>query len=145
MLQLVYISTAREPLDGGELKNLLSIARRRNRLCLVTGLLLVGGRRFLQALEGPHLAVLETYRRIRADPRHFAVVELSRRRVEMRDFGNWAMAHRDGGKESDKGDLSAVVAALIEPLEDRNLRALFTGFAELHARAVCDLMDSQGA
>lgn len=135
MLQLVYISTAREPLDPPQLESLLAAARRRNRLVQVTGLLLVGGNRFLQALEGPLMSVLDTFARIKADPRHFAVVELARRDIAMRDFGNWAMAYQAGGPAEKGTDLRASVAALIEPVEDRNLRALFTGFAEMHAKA----------
>ena len=51
MHRLLYISTARSPLPKAELETLLRISRRNNVAVGVTGLLIVGGRRFLQALE----------------------------------------------------------------------------------------------
>ena len=135
MLQLVYISTARQPLVPGELEGLLQVSRRNNRAVEVTGLLVVGGRRFLQALEGPEPAVLEVLGRISADPRHFGIVELSRKRIEARAFGNWAMGYAAGAEAGADGNLDAVIARLIAPLADRNLRSLFSGFGDIHARA----------
>jgi hypothetical protein len=68
MLQLVYISTSREPITDRLLDDILSTSRRNNDRAGVSGLLVAGGRRFLQALEGPAAAVLATYARIAADP-----------------------------------------------------------------------------
>jgi len=135
MLQLVYISTSREPITDRLLDDILSTSRRNNDRAGVSGLLVAGGRRFLQALEGPAAAVLATYARIAADSRHFAVVQLSCRQVSDRQFGDWAMAHQAGGNVRCGDDLKSTVEQLISGLEDRNLRAQFTGFAEIHARA----------
>ena len=134
MLQIVYISTAREAVSPAQLREILGQSRLNNGEAGVTGLLLAGGRRFLQALEGPDQAVLSTFARIKADPRHFAVIVLSTRHVEEREFGDWSMAFEEGGA-SEAGDLRASVAELVSTLTDRSLRAQFTGFAELHARA----------
>ncbi len=135
VLQLVYISTSRRPLDPETLDQILTTSRRNNVRAGVTGLLLSGGRRFLQALEGQETSVRATYERIASDPRHFAIVELSRREVAERQFGDWAMAYNAGGEASEGTDLREVVRKLIGPLADRDLRAQFTGFAEIHARA----------
>jgi hypothetical protein len=135
LLQLVYISTARQPLAPGALEPLLQVSRRNNRQVEVTGLLVAGGRRFLQALEGPEAAVLDIFGRIEADPRHFAIVELSRRTIDTRAFGSWSMGYARGGEAGPEGNLDAVIAALVAPIADRSLRALFGGFGELHARA----------
>ena len=134
MLQIVYISTARQPTSPAQLRDILGRSRRNNAEAGVTGLLLAGGRRFLQALEGPDQAGLTTFDRIKADPRHFAIVALSIKTVETREFGDWSMAFEEGG-DSEAEDLRASVAELVSTLEDRSLRAQFTGFAELHARA----------
>ena len=134
VLQLVYISTARQILTEAELDEVLKISRRNNALVDVTGLLVVGGRRFLQALEGPEEMVIATFERIKADPRHFGVVELSRKSVQVRGFGDWSMGYEAGAEAAD-GNLNAIIGALVEPLADLNLRSLFTGFGELHARA----------
>ena len=135
MLQLVYISTSRHQPTRDELDEILRVSRRNNAAVNVTGLLLAGGRRFLQALEGPETAVTSTYARIAADTRHFAIVQLSRRIVAERQFGSWAMAYEPGGQATAQIDLARSVEALIAPLTDPNLRAQFAGFAELHARA----------
>jgi hypothetical protein len=135
MLQLVYISTSREPLTDALLDSILATSRRNNDRTGVSGLLVAGGRRFLQALEGPAAAVLATYARIAADPRHFAVVQLSCKEVAERQFGAWSMAFQSGGEVRAAGDLKATVEQLIAKLDDPNLRAQFTGFAEIHARA----------
>jgi hypothetical protein len=134
MLQIVYISTARKPLSEAELNGVLAVSRRNNQAQGITGLLVAGGKRFLQALEGPEEAVAAAFERIKADPRHFAVVPLSMRQVEAREFGNWAMAHEQGGSGG-SDDLRDVVNALTARISNKNLRAQFAGFAELNARA----------
>jgi len=134
MLQIVYISTARKPFSEAELQSVLAISRRNNDAAGITGLLISGGRRFLQALEGPEDAVAATFDRVRADPRHFAVVALSKKHVETREFGKWAMGFEAGGADG-PDDLKGIVEALIAPLQDKNLRAQFVGFAEINVRA----------
>lgn len=136
MLQLLYISTARDPITTELCDSILAVSRRNNRPVGITGLLVAGQRRFLQALEGPDERVHETYARIAADPRHYACVILSRRQVDRRSFGDWAMGHSCGGDDRASGDdLCATVAALVAPLEDANLRAQFTGFATVQLTA----------
>ena len=135
MLQLVYISTAREPVTPSLVDAILAASRRNNAGAGVTGLLVVGGSRFLQALEGPDQAVLDTYARIRTDPRHGAMVLLSTRTIGQRMFGDWSMACETGSEAPRAADLRTVVAALCDGLSDKNLHAQFTGFAALHARA----------
>ena len=134
MLQIVYISTARQLHDAASLEAILEVSRRNNEAAGVTGLLVAGGRRFLQALEGPDAAVLATYARIHADKRHQALVLLSSSHVEARAFGDWSMAYHQGGAAAD-GDLVEVVETLAADIADPNLRAQFSGFARLHARA----------
>lgn len=132
MLQIVYISTTRKVLSGGELDDILDISRRNNDAAGVTGLLVAGGSRFLQALEGPTQAVLTTFNRICRDPRHFAVVELANRLVDARAFGDWSMAYQAGGDVATGASLAEAVERLTAPLEQANLRAEFRGFATLH-------------
>ena len=135
MLQLVYISTSRQPLSSVVLNQILESSRRNNRAVNVSGLLVAGGRRFLQALEGGEREVLATFSRIEKDPRHFALVTLSRRPVERRQFGDWAMGYHEGGPRSDETNLLKCVESLTACIDDATLRAQFRGFAELHSRA----------
>jgi hypothetical protein len=135
LLQIVYISTARQAVDPSGLEQILAVSRLNNQRCGVTGLLLAGGRRFLQALEGPSEAVLATYARIAADPRHWALVQLGCREIADRQFGDWSMAFKSGGEGGDGRDLVAEIDRLTAPLDDANLRAQFQGFASLHCKA----------
>lgn len=126
MLQLIYVSTARNG-ELIDLDDILAISRRNNRRDGITGLLHVKGRRFLQALEGEAEQVEKAYARIAADPRHFALVVLSRRTVGSREFGEWAMAADDG-----TGGVVAQVSLLVEGAAP-SVRGTFEGFAGMRA------------
>ena len=133
MIRLLYISTTRSPMTLAELDSVLRVSRRNNKAAGVTGLLVVGGRRFLQALEGPEAAVLATFERIRADPRHFAVVILSRSAIEQRQFGEWAMGYQPGAALGAEASIGNDVEALIAPIDDPVVHAYFRQFALQHA------------
>ena len=135
MYRLLYISTARAPISALELSAILNVSRRNNDRAGVTGLLVSGGRRFLQALEGDEAAVRTTVERIRLDPRHAGIVLLSQGQVATRAFPRWSMGHQPGGAVIGDTSMAATIAALIKPIADPSLRAYFTGFAELHAAA----------
>ncbi|WP_281823288.1 BLUF domain-containing protein [Sphingobium sp. BS19] len=136
MKRLLYISTARSILPPSELDVLLTKSRKANAMADITGLLVVGGRRFLQVLDGPEEAVAETYARISRDPRHVALVKLHDKEVPMRAFGSWAMGCEQGGvaAASASASLEEQVYAIIAPITDPTLRAYFMGFAETHTR-----------
>lgn len=102
----------------------------------VSGLLVAGQRRFLQALEGRTDVVRATYQRIIADPRHYACVLLSDRYVDERQFGAWDMGFLNGSDDlSDDAGLAAIVTKLVDPVTDASLRAQFVGFADLQSKA----------
>jgi hypothetical protein len=134
MLQLVYVSTTKTIVDQALLDAILESSRRNNAVDGVTGLLVSGGRRFLQVLEGPDQAVLRTYGRIQHDDRHFAFVLIACQTVRKRSFGDWSMAHRAGDWAGADARLEQAVETLTAQL-DPNLRAQFTGFVKLHRRA----------
>ena len=136
MLQLVYISTARHPITEACCRDILTTSKKNNLRVGITGLLVAGQRRFLQALEGQPDVVRSTYKKITSDPRHYACVLLSEQYVDDRQFGDWAMGFCSGGGDlSDDAQLAAIVTSLVDPVGDANLRAHFIGFAELQSRA----------
>lgn len=136
MQRIIYISSARAPLGSAELDGILRTSRRNNAAVGVTGMLVVGGKRFLQTLEGPDAAVEQTFARIKRDIRHYAVVTLSRKSIDQPSFGDWSMGYRTGGPNNGAGkSLEEVVAGLLKPVDDPMVRAYFTGFAEIHAAA----------
>ena len=97
LLQLVYLSTAAPSIDAHEIGRILSRSRGNNRRDGITGLLYHDGKRFMQALEGEAAMVEQAFARISTDPRHHGVALLSRRQVDEREFGAWAMASRPFG------------------------------------------------
>lgn len=136
MLQLVYVSTARSqpravPQDRRLLmSDILRVSRFNNRRDGITGLLHFNGKRFLQVLEGEARLVEAAFDRICRDPRHFAVVTLSRRDVAVREFGAWEMAHQE--RHTDAKAFVARVANLARNAAPSVL-ATFEGFAALKA------------
>ena len=133
MIRLIYISTARTILSQAALDEILRVSRRNNAAVAVTGLLIVGGRRFLQVLEGPSDAVMQTYHRIHADERHFAAVVLSNKPIAARTFGGWSMGFQSAGHSPDQPTIDDSVAALIAPIDDPVVHAYFYEFAKQHA------------
>ena len=99
MRQILYISSSTTRGVAADVDTILRQSRNNNAIEGVTGLLYTDGTRFLQVLEGPEESVASTYARIAADPRHRAIVVLSDRSIEEREFGSWSMAHRVAGEE----------------------------------------------
>jgi hypothetical protein len=126
VLQLVYVSSV-NPGVVVAIEAILATSQRNNARDGITGLLYADRARFLQALEGPAAAVEAAFARIQADPRHRAIVALSRREIEVREFGSWNMAHRAPGSDADA--FIAHVAMLAENAS-ANIRATFEGFAQ---------------
>lgn len=131
MLQLVYVSSA-TPGSPINAEALLAISRRNNSRDGITGLLFSDGVRFLQALEGPADKVEATYARIKANPYHRAIVQLSRREIQVREFGDWAMAHQIPGGDADRFiERVRALTANASP----NVRATFEGFVQVRRAA----------
>lgn len=131
--QITYISTARPSLVPADVEQILLASRRNNPRAQVTGLLVYDGKRFLQALEGPLEAVEAIFSSIAVDPRHRAMVKLSSRFVEAREFGDWSMGSHLTGPVIGTGDLVDHVDAMTEGLVDRNIRETFRSFTRIRA------------
>lgn len=129
MLQLTYISSA---VGTPSVAAILAASRRNNARDGITGLLFSDGRRFLQALEGSADEVEQAFARIERDPRHRAIVVLSRRVITAREFGPWAMAERAPG-----ADAAAFIARLDMLVAGAapQVRATFDSFARLQRAA----------
>jgi Sensors of blue-light using FAD len=88
MTSLAYVSTSRPGLSLAELRDIVSVAARRNAQANVTGGLLHLHGHFLQVLEGEHIKVFETFSRLMQDPRHSEVTLIGTGRVVERNFGD---------------------------------------------------------
>lgn len=130
MIQLCYISTARPNVDWDAVDDILAVSRRNNAAVRVSGLLLFNGKRFLQLLEGPQVAVEERYARILKDSRHFAVVKLSECTIDEREFGGWDMAFERFAAENGRVAVTDKVKELTQTASP-SVRALFTSYAAM--------------
>jgi hypothetical protein len=92
--RLVYCSKARfstaQSIDDA-LPGILQIAQARNSACDVTGALLVCNGWFVQVLEGPMQAMLQTYGRITRDSRHDELTIIEATPTRDRHFPNWSI------------------------------------------------------
>ena len=132
MLQLVYVSSAIPGATAVDPAAILAVSRANNRRDSITGLLYSDGKRFLQALDGPADKVAAAFARLPRDPRHRAMVVLSEREIDTREFGDWEMAHRLPGADADRfiervSELSAAASPAV--------RATFEGFAKVRRAA----------
>ncbi|WP_108062571.1 BLUF domain-containing protein [Poseidonibacter lekithochrous] len=95
MYRIMYLSNATVRFTDKELEDLLAIARERNGLVNVTGLLIIKGRTFLQCLEGPKESVNEIFEKIKKDVRHDSIVELIEEDEGQRYFPDWSMGYKN--------------------------------------------------
>jgi hypothetical protein len=92
IFQLVYTSEETGAMTGVQLRALGTKALRFNDGLGISGMLLCGGGKFMQCLEGDERAVNKLFSRISQDPRHTNVQCLLRRNVMDRLFAQWGMA-----------------------------------------------------
>ena len=131
MYRMCYISTARQPIDRAICEDILSASRINNQRDGLTGLLIAGRRRFLQALEGEEALVRRAFHRIKQDPRHFGCVILEQRSVSARQFPLWSMGFEQSEDGAEGVSDARLAAVLIGQIADANLRAQFEGFLTL--------------
>lgn len=91
MHAIAYVSTASWDLTEADLEFIVAESRGLNTMSDVTGVLLYCDGNFMQYIEGPKAAVVETYGRIRASQRHRQVNEMLNQPIAEREFGEWTM------------------------------------------------------
>jgi hypothetical protein len=91
LVELVYVSTAKNLLHDRELVDILESSRLNNARDDIGGMLVYHDGSFLQILEGPPEAVDAAYTRIKGDPRHSNIIPLLRKKVDQRSFPEWSM------------------------------------------------------
>lgn len=89
---IVYISTAIADFGEADLLKLLKQAHGFNEWAGITGVLMYGGGRFVQVLEGCPAAVRSLYARIEADPRHGRLEVLADGPLARREHTGWHMS-----------------------------------------------------
>ncbi len=132
MPQLLYISSSDPRGVPIDLAALLAQSQRNNARAGVSGLLYSDARRFLQVLEGAADQVEAIFARIQVDPRHRALVLLSRRGIAAREFGDWSMAMRQPGDSHD-AFAKRVEAMLVDAAP--SVRGTFAGLIDVRRAA----------
>jgi Sensors of blue-light using FAD len=128
--QLVYFSTAAGPRQSTlTLASILTVSRDRNRQSGLTGLLVAGGNRYLQVIEGQPELIDATMERIHRDDRHLGVSVLVDRLIEQRSFDTWSMAFCENPRLEAFATLGDLVNHLRGEVSDPRLRAQLECFA----------------
>lgn len=95
LVSVVYVSTATTVFTSKDLAELLRYARDRNSREGISGMLLYRSGNFIQAVEGPALAIDDLLARIGRDKRHDGLITLLRQPATRRDFADWSMGFSD--------------------------------------------------
>jgi hypothetical protein len=91
--RLIYRSTCTDKFMSNEaLRELVTKSAEHNRALGITGLLVLSGDQFIQALEGPADAVNDLYAQIARDSRHHHLRLISYEPIGETYFDDWGMA-----------------------------------------------------
>lgn len=130
MLQIGYFSTASGPQDAGIVHRILVASRQANARNFITGLLVAGGGRYLQVIEGPDAAVETLFRNIEEDDRHMAVASFCLRKIHERSFKSWAMAFRRPTLVGQPNSFLDILEALTSDIPDTGLKYQINYFVQ---------------
>jgi hypothetical protein len=120
-ITIVFTSRATAPMDEAALTALLTTACERNERARVTGMLLYAYGSFVAQLEGEPEAVDPIFTSIERDPRHHNLRLLSRRPIQRRRYGDWAMGFEHPDAAALASRLSGYRCATAHPLVDSSL------------------------
>ncbi|MEO6580827.1 MAG: BLUF domain-containing protein [Sphingomicrobium sp.] len=133
MRQVIYFSTAADRQDAVVVGGILAGARYHNLKDGITGLLVAGGHRYLQVIEGPAPAIGDLVGRLRRDERHLGMGILIDRRVNERSFDRWSMAYAEEPQLGDFATFAEVAAQMRKQLPDDRLRQQLDCFVRTFA------------
>lgn len=130
LLSVTYVSVADPSISDEEIASILVSARRNNVRDELTGALVYNGHNFLQLLEGPDEKVEACLAVIRDDARHSGMIEVRRRTIEARDFGEWAMLYDPRFEWRDDGLSRLAADGRIDAVDEK----IFANFIALGRR-----------
>ena len=129
MRQIAYFSTAAEPQSAPLVHHILLASRTNNGRDGITGLLVAGGNRYLQVIEGDTRPLRALYATIRNDRRHLAVTTLLDRPILERAFADWSMAYRREPELGQFDSFPQTLRYLTQEVSDSALRRQIELFA----------------
>jgi hypothetical protein len=119
-IQIIYTSVPVREFSDEELDQLLAASASFNASKNITGMLLYGGGKFMQVLEGEADDVDALLNKVIADSRHSQVNVLVRTPIRQRDFGTWSMGFRRVDRDC-VGDLKHFAAFFEEDYEQNGI------------------------
>ncbi|MEH6790063.1 BLUF domain-containing protein [Parasphingorhabdus sp.] len=131
---LIYVSTARAGLNHDDFKTIISVARRNNERCGVTGLILFNGFNFMQCIEGEKGTTNDRLHAIRLDERHSGMAVIDQRQSSGRQFAPWHMAAFFVSPQADHNP-TALAEILAGETVAEPTRMFFQNFLTLGAKA----------
>ena len=91
MYFLIYVSKRPEYTTDDDVERIIDTAEKRNVVNLITGILLIRQRYFIQYFEGSKDAVENLLKSLRADSRHRDLLILDQGEIDFRLFPEWRM------------------------------------------------------
>ena len=91
--QVFYVSRLAPGIGEREVRQILAISRRNNRMLDLTGVLACTGQHFAQVLEGREDALASLLPRIVSDRRHVEYRQVFDRPVATREYPLWSLAY----------------------------------------------------
>lgn len=73
---ICYVSTAHSDLSQHQIETLLNLSKERNEPLDIKGVLLYSEGNFFQIMEGEKDTVLEVFKKIEKDPRHYGLIQI---------------------------------------------------------------------
>ena len=129
MRQIVYFSTAADRQDAIVIAGIVAQSRDHNLRHGITGMLVAGGHRYLQVIEGPGEVIDGLAMRLRRDDRHLGMSVLVDRSIDRRSFDGWSMAFAKEARLGEYSTFGEVVAQMQRQLTDAKLREQLDCFA----------------
>jgi hypothetical protein len=105
LYELLYTSEAVNDFNQQQMLELLNQARTNNQRRGVTGLLIYHKKEFMQLIEGEKEEILELWRTIKVDKRHYASKAIYHGAINERGFSDWSIAFQN----IDKLDISKLI------------------------------------
>ena len=133
--QIVYFSTASDRQDAIVLAGIVAQSHAHNLRDGITGLLVAGGHRYLQVIEGPDAAIRRLALRLRRDDRHLGMTVMIDRKVVDRHFDGWSMAFAKEPRVHEYATFADLVAQMRRLIKDAKLREQLDCFARTFSSA----------
>lgn len=92
---VIYQSKSQSHFAPMDIELMLMKAKRKNKRLKITGCIVYADNKFIQLIQGPKDAIIDLYKEIKADKRHFKVTTLLEQSTEQKIWSDWSMAILD--------------------------------------------------